>query len=407
MPHFAKSAGALHQELITLRRTLHADPELGLDLPRTQARVLAALDGLDLEVRVGDGLSSVVAVLRGGGYDGEAHDAPTVLLRGDMDGLPITEETGLPFASTTGTMHACGHDLHTAGLVGAARLLAHYRETLPGTVIFMFQPGEESPGGAQPMIEEGLLEAAGSRVDAAFAIHVWGLREAGLFSTRPGAMMAGANLLNVTVRGVGGHGSSPFAAVDPVPVAAEIVLALQSYVTRRINVFDPVVITVGRIEAGTAANVIPSTAQLVASVRTLSHDSLTQVATELPLLVENIAAAHGCSAEVSFTSEYPVTMNDAEMTEHASSVLGSVFGADRVEELPDPLMGSEDFSYVLDRVPGTFLMLGARPPDVPADGAPSNHSASVRFDDDVLADQAAALAELAWQTLEALPDQAP
>lgn len=395
---FTERAATIQEDLVALRRRLHHHPELGLHLPRTQAAVLEALEGLPLEVSVGKGLSSVVAVLRGRANDDAV--GPTVLLRGDMDGLPVTEETGLDFAAQTGTMHACGHDLHTAGLVGAARLLCEVVDTLPGTVVFMFQPGEEDPGGALPMIEEGLLEAAGTAVDAAFAVHVWGLGAKGVFASRPGTMLAGSNLLTITVRGRGGHGSAPYTAVDPVPVAAEIVMALQSYVTRRVNVFDPVVITVGKIEAGEASNVIPDTADLVASVRTLSSDSWDQLAADLPRLADGIATAHGCTAETEFQLNYPVTVNDQEMHARAAEVLSSVFGTERVERLPDPLMGSEDFSYVLQQVPGAFIMLGARPEHVPAGEAPSNHSSKVVFDDAVLGDQAAALAELAWQTLE-------
>ena len=394
-------AALILDDLVALRRRLHQHPELGLYLPRTQAAVLEALDGLPLEISVGAGLSSVVAVLRGD-LRGAAGQAPTVLLRGDMDGLPIVEDSGEPFASTTGTMHASGHDLHEAGLVGAARLLSARKHELPGNVVFMFQPGEEGPGGALPMIEEGVLEAAGTPVDAAFGIHVTGLYNRGLFVSKAGPAWAGNGLLDVTVHGKGGHGSSPWTAVDPVTVAAEIVLALQSYVTRRINVFDPVVITVGQLHAGTASNVIPSTAQLEASVRTLSNASLEQLAVELPRLVQGVTGAHGCTADVDFRPEYPVTVNDVDMWGHAKTVLAGLYGAERVFERPDPIMGAEDFSYVLERVPGCFIQLGARPDDVPAEGAPSNHSATVRFDDSLLGEQAAALAALAVTTLTKL-----
>jgi amidohydrolase len=394
-------AALIHDDLVDLRRQIHQHPELGLYLPKTQAAVLEALDGLPLEITVGEKLSSVVAVLRGD-LPGPTGQGPTVLLRGDMDGLPVLEDSGEPFASTTGTMHACGHDLHVAGLVGAARLLSARKHELAGNVVFMFQPGEEGPGGALPMIEEGVLDAAGTPVDAAFGIHVTGLYNKGLFVSKAGPAWAGNGLLNVTVHGKGGHGSSPWLSVDPVTVAAEVVLALQSYVTRRVNVFDPVVITVGELHAGTASNVIPSTAQLVASVRTLSNASLEQLAAELPRLVQGVAAAHGCTADVGFQPEYPVTVNDVDMWSHAKTVLAGLYGTERVFERPDPIMGAEDFSFVLERVPGCFIQLGARPDDVPAEGAPSNHSATVRFDDAVLGEQAAALAELAVTTLTKL-----
>jgi amidohydrolase len=392
-------AALIHHDLVALRRQIHQYPEVGLYLPQTQAAVLGALDGLPLEISTGAGLSSVTAVLRGD-RQGRTGQGPTVLLRGDMDGLPVVEESGEAFASTIGTMHACGHDLHVAGLVGAARLLSARRAEFAGNVIFMFQPAEEGPGGALPMIEEGVLDAADTHVDAAFGIHVSGLEDKGLFLTKPGASMAGASMLRVTVHGKGGHGSFPWMSVDPVPVAAEIISALQTYVARRHSVFDPVVVTVGRLQAGTAFNVIPSTAELEASVRTLSREAFAQVSAALPLLVHRIAAAHGCTADIDFRQLAPVTVNDPEMWVHAKSVLASLYGADRVVEQSDPIMASEDFAYVLERVPGCFIHLGARPENVPADGAPSNHSAKVRFDDSVLGDQAAALSELALATLE-------
>ncbi|WP_318842745.1 M20 family metallopeptidase [Myceligenerans pegani] len=393
---FVEDAALIRDDLVALRRRIHQEPELGLHLPKTQAAVLEALDGLPLEITTGTRLSSVVAILRG---DNQEAPGPTVLLRGDMDALPVMEKSGEPFASTTGTMHACGHDLHVAGLVGAARLLAAKKHELPGNVVFMFQPGEEGPGGALPMIEEGVLDAAGTPVDAAFGIHVSGLYDKGLFLTKPGPAWAGANILRVTVHGRSGHGSSPWMSLDPVPVAAEIVTALQSYVTRRHDVFDPVVITVGQFHAGTAPNIIPATAELAATVRTLSQATVEQLSAELPRLIHGIAAAHGATADVDFQPDYPVTVNDPDMWHYAKTLLAHTFGPDRVQQRDNPIMGAEDFSYILERVPGCHILLGARPDDVPAETAPSNHSAVVRFDDSILGDQAAALATLASQTL--------
>lgn len=381
-------AAAITPSLVELRRELHQIPEVGLDLPKTQTMVLDALAGLPLEITTGKDLTSVVGVLRGG------QPGPTVLLRGDMDALPVVEETDLEYASQNGNMHACGHDLHTAGLVGAARLLSVHRDELRGNVIFMFQPGEEGLGGAGYMIREGLLQATGEKPIAAYAVHVWSHAAKGLFQTRPGTMMAGSNQLHVTVHGKGGHGSSPHTTVDPVPVVAELVLALQTYATRRVNVFDPIVITVTQLAAGVAVNVIPNSARLGATVRTLSTATFDQLSRELPTLAEGIASAYGCTVHVDFSKQYPVTVNDAERTAEAAAELGELFGADRVPPLESPIMGSEDFSMVLDEVPGTFVMLGARPDDVGEDG-PSNHSSIVRFDDAVLGDQAAALARLA------------
>ena len=259
-------AARISGEITELRHAIHREPEIGLDLPKTQAKVLAALDGLPLEISTGQGLSSVTAVLRG-------RPGPVVLLRGDMDALPVTEETDLPYASVIpGAMHACGHDLHTAMLAGAARLLSARQAELDGTVVFMFQPGEEGYAGARQMIEEGVLEAAGRRPVAAYGLHVSSQRlPCGTFSTRPGAMLAAADQITVTVQGRGGHASTPHRAADPIPVACEMVTALQTLVTRKFDVFDPVVITVGSFHAGTADNVIPDDARFWATARSVPN----------------------------------------------------------------------------------------------------------------------------------------
>ncbi|QFY10041.1 amidohydrolase [Nonomuraea phyllanthi] len=387
-------AAGLRDGLVALRRRLHHEPEVGFELPRTQAAIIQALRPLDLEIRTGERLSSVTAVLRGD------RPGPSVLLRADMDGLAIGEETGLEYASRNGAMHACGHDLHVAGLVGAARLLATRRSQIRGSVVLMFQPGEEAGGGAPLMIDEGVLEAAGQRVEAAYGIHV--LPGApGTFSTRPGPLMGGANVLRTRVIGSGGHSSRPHEAVDPVPVLAEIVLALQSYVTRRVSVFDPVVISVTKLAASEVLNVIPERAELGATVRTLSKAASERLATELPALAQGIATAHGCRAETEFEVVYPVTVNDTERAESALNTLTETFGAERVLRLESPVMASEDFSFVLDEVPGAFVFLGATPSHVDPARAEMNHSPRALFDDGVLADQAAALAALALRHVAA------
>lgn len=383
-----EDAAELLPELVALRRRLHRIPEVGFDLPLTQAVVLEALGDLGFEITTGSDLSSVTAVLHG------ASDGPAVLLRGDMDALAIVEETGLDYASTNGAMHACGHDMHVAGLVGAARLLAARRDRIAGSVVFMFQPGEEAGGGAPLMIRDGVLDAAGRRVDAAYGIHV-GPGERGTFQLKAGTVMAGANVLRVRVHGRGGHGSRPQQAVDPVPVVAELVLALQSWVTRRVDVFDPVVLSVTKLYAGEIVNVIPEEAGLAATLRTLSAASLARAQAELPPLIERIATAHGCTADVDVVVGYPVTVNSAPETRAALAELREVFGDERVEEIDAPWMASEDFSFVLGEVPGTFLFLSATPSDVDPDDIPMNHSPHATFDDAVLGDQAAALAALA------------
>ncbi|MFZ3417478.1 M20 metallopeptidase family protein [Arthrobacter sp. 3Tela_A] len=389
---FAAEGQDLLPDLVSLRREIHREPEVGLHLPRTQEKILDALDGLGLEITTGKSLSSVTAVLRGG------EDGPSVLLRGDMDALPVEELTDLEYASTNGAMHACGHDLHVAGLVGAARLLAAQQRDISGNIVFMFQPGEEGDGGAGLMIEEGVLEAAGERPVAAYGIHVRP-GPLGVFRTRPGTLMAGANELRITVHGSGGHGSQPHNALDPVPALVEIAAALQVMATRKFSVFDPIVLTVTQLEAGRAINVIPDTARLGASVRTLSAESVDRLIVETKALADGIASAHGCTAEVSFEILYPMTENDPSRTFEAMRELRELFGEERVIQSRDPLMGSEDFSLVLQKIPGAFLFLGATPPEVDPATAAWNHSPRVLFDDSVLADQAAALAQLAFNRL--------
>jgi hippurate hydrolase len=392
-----EEAKALAPALVALRRELHQIPEIGLDLPLTQEKVLAALAGLPLEITAGERLTSVTAVLRGG------KPGPVVLLRGDMDALPVTERTGEEFSSRhEGAMHACGHDLHTAGLVGAARLLAARAADLTGDVVFMFQPGEEGHDGAGHMIEEGVLAAGGRPVEAAYGLHVTSSKyEAGVFASRPGPLMAASGGLAVRVIGAGGHGSTPYRTLDPVPVACEMVLALQAMVTRRFDVFEPVVVTVGTFHAGTKRNVIPDEARFDATVRAFTPDGLAKVRDLAVRLCEDIAAGHGLRAEAVYTGEYPLTVNDAAEHDFVAETVREVFGEERYEQMENPITGSEDFSRVLERVPGAFVFLGATVADDP-ESAPTNHSPLARFDDGVLADGAALLAELAMRKLGAL-----
>lgn len=387
---FTAEATALSTELIDLRRDLHRNPELGLDLPRTQRRILDSLDGLPLEITTGRGLSSVLAVLRGG------RPGPTILLRGDMDALPVVEATGLDFASTNGNMHACGHDLHVSGLVGAAKLLSAHRDDLAGTVAFMFQPGEEGMGGAKDMLDEGMFAAIGTKPDAAYAIHV-APGAPGTFVTRPGTIMAGANTFHLTMHGKGGHSSRPQDAVDPIRPLLEFGQAVYSMVTGSFSVFDPIVAEVTQLDAGTAVNVIPGTASLAMSVRTLSAETTARFPELATRLAESIAAAHGCTAEAVWNEQYPVTVNDDAEAAFTLETLAQTFGPDRVVSAPDPVMGSEDFSYVLEEVPGAFVFLFVTPEGIDPETAAVNHSPEVLFDDAHLPDQAAALATLAWQ----------
>jgi hippurate hydrolase len=380
--------------LTSLRHTLHRSPEIGLQLPITQRSVVSELDGLGLEISTGNSLTSVTAVLRG------PSGGPTVLLRGDMDALPVTEASGFDFASEIdGAMHACGHDLHTAMLVGAARLLSAHRDELAGDVVFMFQPGEEGYDGAGAMLAEDVLLASGQRVDSAYGMHVLSsFLPRGVFTTRPGPLMAASDRLNVTVRGEGGHGSTPHLAKDPISVAAQLVGDLQTLVTRRFDVFDPAVVTIGLFQGGTAANVIPDDASFEATVRTFSESAHERMRDEAVRLCEHVAAGYGLEIDVEYKYEYPVTVNNAEHARWAAEVATEVFGDDGYQPMESPLTGAEDFSRVLAEVPGCYLFLGACTGD-DWQGAPSNHSPRASFDDSVLPQGVLLHAELAMRAL--------
>jgi hippurate hydrolase len=378
-PTLVAEAGGLVDAAVELRRRIHRHPETGLDLPVTQEVLLDALDGLGLNLATGTATTSVVATL-----DGE-RPGPTTLLRADMDALEMPEDSGLDFASEVdGKMHACGHDAHVAMLVGAAGLLAARRSELGGRVVFMFQPGEEGHGGARVMLSEGLLSTYGA-VDRAFAIHITPIITSGLVACRAGTMLASCDEFQIKVIGRGGHASMPHDATDPVPVACEIVTALQAMVTRVVPAFDPAVVTVTRINAGTAFNVIPESVTCDGTIRSVSERSRDTVIAGLRKVAENVAAAHGCRAEVDLIEDrhYPVTVNDSGSAERTLAVAESLIGPERVLRMPSPVMGAEDWSYVLQQVPGSMAFLGAAPPGV-AHPAP-NHSNRMVIDEAALA----------------------
>lgn len=392
MTTLLQEAQSLEPEIIHLRRAIHRHPELGLQLPRTQGAVVQALDGLGLELRTGERLTSVVGMLEG------ARPGPTILLRADMDALPVQEETGLEFASEVeGVMHACGHDGHVAMLVGAARLLARRRAEIAGRVLFMFQPGEEGYHGARLMLEEG-LPAGGPAPAAAFALHGGARYPAGVVGTRPGPILASGDTMEVVIHGRGGHASAPHDCLDPIPIACEIVQALQTFVTRRVDAFDPAVITIAKIEAGSTRNVIPETARMLGTIRTVSERTRERVLEGVERLVRGLAAAHGAEAAVKLIRGYPVTVNDESFTGFVSRVAAELLGEDRVRLMPTPLMGSEDFSYVLHQVPGALVFLGTRP----AGDAPAmpNHSNRMVLNEAALATGAALHAAVALRFLE-------
>lgn len=348
------AAEDLAGDLIALRRAIHAEPELGLHTPKTMAKVRAALAGLPLDWREGPSTTGMVATLTGGAAGSEP--VRRVLLRGDMDALPMPEETGLDFASTIpGTMHACGHDAHTAMLTGAARLLCARRDQLAGEVQFMFQPGEESHHGARFMLDDGLIDPL---PDAAFALHVMPNAPHGVIGGRAGPLLAAADQIAITVEGRGGHASLPHETRDPIPVACEIVLALQSLVTRQFSVHDPVVLTIAKIESGSTHNVIPDRAVLRGTVRSLSAENRARLHDGVRQIAVCIAAAHGLTAELTIIPGFPVTLCDPRAVDFGERVSQRLWGPEAFRRLADPIMGAEDFAYVLEKVPGAMFFLG-------------------------------------------------
>ena len=381
-PRFAglvEAARVLQPRTVALRRAVHRHPETGLEVPATQSAVLRALTGLPLKVRTGAALGSVVAVL-----DGD-RPGPTVLLRADMDALPLTERTGLAFASEQAdVMHACGHDTHVAMLASAARLLCDRRAALAGHVVFMFQPGEEWPGGASAMIDEGVLHAADTPVRQAFALHITANNSSGVVTSRPGPLMASSDTFTVRVTGRGGHGAMPHDAIDPVPAAAAMVGALQTMLTRRVPATDPAVLTVGKITAGTTTNIIPRLAVLEGTLRTLAEPVRDLVHAELRRVCEHVGAAYACEVAVSIRRGYPVTVNDEVVAPRVLELARAVLGARHAEPMTNPLMGAEDFAYVLRQVPGALAFLGACPPGTTPSRAAPNHSDQVVFDESAM-----------------------
>ena len=372
------------ERIVALRRDIHREPELGFDTEKTAGKVLAALDGLPLDIRTGVAQNGVVATLKGEGA------GPTVGLRADMDALPILEETGLPFASEVdGKMHACGHDGHTSMLVGAAHALSGMRERMNGTVKFFFQPAEEGGGGGKVMVEEGVADDVAS----IFALHLWPGLPFGKAATKAGPIMAAADAFEMTVRGAGGHGAMPHLTADAITMAAQIVTALQTVVSREVDPVEPAVLTVGEIGAGTAFNIIPETARLGGTVRTLNEDLRRRMPERIEHIARGVAQGMRGDAEIDYEFSYPVTMNDEGAANRALSVIGELFGEKNKLELPNPSMGAEDFAFFLQKIPGAFIWLGV------GQDISGLHTSTFAFDEEILPLGSALLTALALESL--------
>ena len=389
-----EQAQSMLPELQSLRRKLHQIPEFGLELPNTLKVILDEISPLG-EITLGKSITSAVLHIKGD------LPGPTVLLRADMDALAVIEDTGVPYASTNGFMHACGHDLHMAMGVGAAKILASRKSELKGEVIIFFQPGEEGHHGADVMIEEQALMVSGSKPIRAYGLHVFSSYPVGMMGSRSGPLMASAGDLLVTVTGSGGHGSMPWLSKDPISVLNEIMSSLQTMVTKRFSAFDPVIVNIGWVRAGDTAttNVIPETASFGATVRVFSEENATKLKQYTQELVDSIATGFGLSATVEFTRATKVLMNDPQAISSVEKVTSELFGASRYINLPTPIAGGEDFASIVSEIPGAFVFMGACPPGTDHTTAATNHSNKAVFDDSVLGDGAALLASLAVDAL--------
>ena len=402
-----RAADAVEAQVVAWRRDLHEHPELGNREFRTAEIVRAHLVALGFdEVRTGVAHTGVVGLLRG------ALPGPVVALRADMDALPVSEEVDLPFASKVratwngdevGVMHACGHDCHTAILMGVASVLAGLRAQLRGSVKFIFQPAEEMPpegedGGARMMIAEGALENPVPQ--AIFGLHVTSFLPLGVIGYRPGPTMASSDKLHITVHGKQTHGAAPWLGVDPIVTAAQVVLGLQTVISRGTDITrEPAVVTIGMIRGGVRDNIIPDSVEMRGTIRTFDEEMRDEIHERVTTLAESVARGSRASCAVCIAKKYPVTINDPALTEAMVPTLSRVAGADRVELIPK-VTGSEDFSFFQRIVPGLFFFVGVTPPEVDPKDAYSNHSPRFFADERALVQGVRALAHLACDWLE-------
>jgi amidohydrolase len=399
-----EGAARVEQSVIAVRRDIHQNPELGNREFRTAKLIADKLKSLGIETKTGVAHTGVVGLLRGG------KPGRVVALRADMDALPVTEQVDIPFASkvrTTyndqevGVMHACGHDAHVAILLGVAEVLAGMREELPGTVKFLFQPAEEGApkgeeGGAELMVKEGALD--NPKADAVFGLHVTSRYPVGTLAYKPGSMMAAVDTLSIEVRGKQTHGAYPWLGVDPIVVASQIVLGLQTIPSRQVDSsLAPSIVTIGMIRGGVRNNIIPDKVEMIGTIRSLDKAMRTDIHDRIKRTAENIAESAGASATVTIETGYPIVYNDPAITQRAAPVLERV-AEDAV--LVNAVLGAEDFSFFQEKVPGLFYWIGTRPKDQTAEEAPSNHSPMFYIDESGLRLGVRSLATLAVEFLE-------
>lgn len=377
MDEIKKLIKKYEDEVIALRRDFHKHPEVGFDLDRTSKKVADKLKKLGFEVKTEIGKSGVVGIIKGN------DTGPTIALRADMDALPMEEETDLPFASVEKEkMHACGHDGHTAILLGVAMVLAELKDELRGNVKLIFQPAEEGPGGAEPMIQDEVLKAP--EVDAIFGLHIWLEKDAGKVGVKKGPLFASIDEVDIKIKGNSAHGASPHQGVDAITTAAEVINSLQSIVSRKINPIDSAVVTIGKIEGGYVRNVIADKVNLEGTVRALTSEVRKQLEEGICKKVKNICSASGADYEIDYRHLYPPLVNDEEMTDLIKNNAVEVMKDENVIDVKEPTMGGEDFAYFLKEVPGTFFLLGGRN-EKKGITAP-HHNTHFTFDEDIMAD---------------------
>lgn len=383
MPDLFSDAQALFEYTQSMRRDFHAHPELGFHEVRTAGIVAKELTALGLEVHTGIGGTGVVALLEG------ANPGPVVLVRADMDALPICEETGVPYASQNpGVMHACGHDGHSAVLLTVAKMLHAQRRQFSGTVKFMFQPAEEGMGGAEKMIEEGVLE--NPKVEVALALHLWNEKSIGWIGIASGPVMAGAEIFKIKVQGKGGHGAVPHLAVDPILAASLIVTALQGIVARNVAPLQTAVVSVCTIHGGETFNVIPPTVEMTGTIRTFEPAVRTRVLERVEQTVHSIAEGMGCLAEIELQILTPATINHPETAGRVQAVARRLFSESEVDTSNYLTMASEDFAFVLEKVPGCFFFIGSANPEMGL--VAGHHHPRFDFDESALPRGAALMA---------------
>jgi len=389
MSEIQKHIESIVQDMIALRRDLHAHPEIGFHEERTSKRVAELLSPTgNLAIRTGIARTGVVALLNAD------KPGPCLAIRADMDALPIQEETGVPYASQTpGMMHACGHDGHTSCLVGTALVLSRLADRIPGRIKFIFQPAEENDGGGREMVRAGVLEDP--HVDAAIALHAWPAQPVGTISVRPGPAMAAVDTVVITIVGKGSHGAYPHRGIDPILTAAYVVVALQSIVSRTVDPVDCGVVTVGSIHAGSAPNIIPPECRMHLTLRSHRRETREHLLRMVAQIAENTAKAHGATAMVAIEEGYPVTVNNPALARWVVEVGREVLGPEHATDTDPPSMGAEDFAFYAERVPAVMFRLGVRPTDM--ETYPSLHNPTFNFNDDAMATGIRMLCELAMR----------